>query len=261
MRYLALSDSVTPCPYLPDREFIAENFIAPSLRPDEMDTLLRSGYRHFGSYFFRPVCGGCSRCVPLRVIAGNHTNSRSERRLMNINRELVVTAGAPAPNKRAYQLYRMHQQRFEVKSPATYERFCRSFFAPTSGNTQISVYLNGLLISVLHLDVTGTSVSAVYCYYDTRFEKRSLGTFSVLKGLHFAGKLKVEHFYLGYIVSGNRHMEYKMRFRPNEFLSSAGWIFYKAADGTTDHTEEYERGFPGDEYRKRGAFPDILSHR
>jgi len=113
------------------------------------------------------------------------------------------------------------------------------------------VYWKDLLVSVLHLDVTGTLISAVYCYYDTRLDYRSLGTYSILAGLHLAKEFGVSHYYLGYIVSGNRHMEYKARFRPNEILTKRGWLPWTAADGETVNRETYEYGFPGAEYRRQ----------
>lgn len=253
-----MKDSVTPCPYLPDREFTAENFIAPALGPDEIDSLLEAGFRHFGSYYFRPVCSGCHRCVPLRVVVKEHANSRSERRMLRQNRDLVVDIGTPTPSRRAFELYQLHQERFERQSPSSYEQFVYAFHSPTFGNNQLSVYLEGTLVSVLHLDITGTSISAVYCYYDTALADRSLGTYSILTGLHLAERLGVARYYLGYLVSGNRHMEYKERFRPNEVLVADGWVSFKTAAGATGHPGQYEAGFPGAEFRARRPFSRIL---
>ncbi len=258
MKYLSLKDSVTPCPYLPEREFTAENFIAPALGPVEMDRLLQAGFRHFGSYYFRPVCRKCRKCVPLRVDVRHHHESKSERRITNRNSDLTVFTGAPAPSFRAFSLYQMHQHRFERQPSTTYEQFVRSFFSPTFGNTQLSIFYSDLLVSVLHLDVTGTSVSAVYCYFDTGFGKRSLGTYSILAGLRLAVEMGVPHYYLGYVVAGNRHMAYKTRFKPNEILVSGGWLPYTTSSGDLENRGKYAEGFPGADYKSRRPFAAIL---
>ncbi len=258
MKYVRLPDSVTQCPYLPGRIFTAENFIAPLPGADEIDLLLKAGFRHFGSYYFRPVCDGCGRCVPLRVNVRKHQLSRSEKRVLRYNRDLSVTVGPPDPDSRAYSLYRMHQRRFERRSSSSYKQFVNTFFTPTFGNTRLSVYLDGLCVSVLHLDVTGTSSSAVYCYYDTQYVQRSLGTFSILAGLQYAKELGVSHYYLGYVVEGNTHMEYKSRYRPNEILTVSGWLPFKSLSGHTDNLAEYMAGFPGGEYRSNKPFTRIL---
>ena len=228
------------------------------LSADEIDALLKAGFRHFGSYYFRPVCDDCGRCVPLRVDVRRHEPTRSENRVLRANRDLVTTVGAPVPDARAYSLYRMHQHRFEQKPSSSYKQFVKSFFTPTFGNTQLSVYLDDLLVSVLHLDVTGTSLSAVYCYYDTGCIRRSLGTFAILAGLRFAKELGVSRYYLGYIVEGNRHMEYKSRYRPNEILTAGGWLPFKSLSGYMENLTAYAAGFPGFEYRSTRPFKRIL---
>jgi leucyl-tRNA---protein transferase len=258
VKFLSLHDSVTQCPYLEGRVFTAENFIAPMLSADEIDALLKTGFRHFGSYYFRPVCEGCRRCVPIRVDVRRHQPTRSENRVLRTNRDLVTTVGAPAPDSRAYSLYRMHQHRFEERASSSYEQFVKSFFTPTFGNTQLSVYLDDLLVSVLHLDVTGTSLSAIYCYYDTGCFRRSLGTFSILAGLQFAKELGVSRYYLGYIVEGNHHMEYKSRYRPNEVLTAGGWLPFKSCSGHMENSAKYAEGFPGAEYRSTRPFVRVL---
>ena len=39
------------------------------------------------------------------------------------------------------------------------------------------------------------------------------------------------HVYLGYWVNGSRKMNYKVRFRPQEHLSSKGWELYEDEAG------------------------------
>jgi arginine-tRNA-protein transferase len=258
MRFLELKDTTTACPYLPDRRFTAENFLAPSLGPRELDRLLAAGFRHFGSYYFRPVCEKCQRCVPIRAAASGFRPSRSLKRVEKENRDLLVTVGPPSPSERSYSLYRRHQLRFEHRSSSTYEQYVRSFFSPTYGNTQLSVFLDDTLVSVLHLDVTSVSLSAVYCYYDTDFVSRSLGTFSILRALRYAREWRVEKCYLGYVVDGNRHMMYKSRYRPNQVLLGDGWVDFRNENGEYVDDGRYQQGFPGKAFRTQHPFSRIL---
>lgn len=258
MRFLELKDTTTVCPYLPDREFTAENFLAPSLGSRELDRLLAAGFRHFGSYYFRPVCEACQRCVPIRVNSRRFEPARTLKRILRSNQDLMVTVGTPSPSERSYSLYRRHQLRFEHRSSSTYEQYVRSFFSPTHGNTQVSVFLEGTLVSVLHLDVTSVSVSAVYCYYDTDHSDRSLGTYSILQALTLAQEWAVDRVYLGYVVEGNRHMMYKSRYRPNQILTEDGWIDYLGSDGSRLDSGRYAAGFPGKDYRASHPFSRVL---
>ena len=132
MKFLELEDNTTSCPYLADQSFTAENFLARSLSADETDRLLVRGFRHFGTYYFRPVCGDCNRCVPLRVRMSGYRPTRSAKRLFSANRDLVTTLGVPTPSKRSFDLYRKHQLRFEEQASVSYEHYVRSFFNSTS---------------------------------------------------------------------------------------------------------------------------------
>ena len=123
---------------------------------------------------------------------------------------------------------------------------------------QLSIYEKQTLVSVLHIDVTGTSMSAVYCYYDTALSDRSLGTFSILSGLEYAKKLKVSYCYLGYAVKGNPHMAYKIRYRPNEILTGNGWVPFCDRGGEEHNGDMFAEGFPGIELRTSRPFAAIL---
>ena len=258
MRFLALDDTLTSCPYLPGRNFKAENYLAAGVTARNLDMLLSSGFRHFGDYYFRPVCENCCRCVPIRVDLGRYTPSRSERRVIRKNTDLRITVGAPDPQKTLYSLYRGHQGKFEHRSSGSYRQFARSFCSPTAGNTQLSAYLGDRLLAVMHLDLAGSSLSAVYCYYDTGVPGRSLGTYSIVMSLLYAGKTRLKWAYLGYSVKGNQHMEYKNRFRPNQVLTNTGWVAYSGPDGVLCNQNEYEAGFPGAEYRNREPFSRVF---
>jgi leucyl-tRNA---protein transferase len=258
VRFLELKDTVTSCPYLPDRDFIAENFLAPNLNSPQIDRLLAAGFRHFGSYYFRPVCRQCQKCVPIRVRIGQYRPTRSFRRALNQNGDLIVTIAPPSPTLESYSLYRKHQLRFEHRSDSSYEQYVRSFCSPTFGNAQLSVFDGVRLVSVLHLDVTSISVSAVYCYYETDLTERGLGTFSILSAIQYAAELQATSFYLGYVVEGNRHMMYKSRYRPNEILANKGWVSYRDSAGQTRNVESYDAGFPGRDFRAAGPFSRIL---
>ena len=259
MKYLELPDAETPCPYIPGRAFTAENFLFPAPTADQLDYLLSVGFRHFGAYFFRPVCDSCMRCIPLRVRMSDYAPSRSAKRIISKNKHFRITLGMPTPSKETYALYRKHQARFERKGSDSYERYVESFFTATFGNTQISVFDDTKIISVLHLDITGTAVSAVYCYFDTEYVRESLGTFTIVGGLDLSCNLGIHWFYLGYMVEENSHMSYKIRYRPNEILTAAGWAPYVGASGEKHNQNYFSKGFPGADFRANHPFHAAFS--
>jgi len=74
-------------------------------------------------------------------------------------------------------------------------------------------------------------LSAVYSFFDTDQEKRSLGTFAVLWLIGRARSLGLPYVYLGYWVPESRKMAYKARFRPSEILISGAW--HRLDDGAS----------------------------
>src|SRR5437868_338108 len=75
-----------------DLIFINEAFVAGAVRPDQLDTLLASGWRHFGTSFFRYSLNiyrnEIRRVVPLRIKLSGFETSKSQRRCLRKNADL-----------------------------------------------------------------------------------------------------------------------------------------------------------------------------
>ena len=102
----------TPCPYLPEREERSEGFVAADLRPEDYELLMGCGFRRSGRVFYRPRCGSCLECVPLRVPvqrfrqADGRLRSRSWRRIWRMNREIRVEVGGARAHERQVRTIR-----------------------------------------------------------------------------------------------------------------------------------------------------------
>ena len=79
------------------------------------------------------------------------------------------------------------------------------------------------LLGACLTDWLADGLSAVYSFFDTDEDKRSLGTFAVLWLIGRARSLGLPYVYLGYWVPESRKMAYKARFRPSEILISGAW--------------------------------------
>ncbi|MDD2704763.1 MAG: arginyltransferase, partial [Acidocella sp.] len=73
-------------------------------------------------------------------------------------------------------------------------------------------------------DRLGDGLSAVYSFFDTTLDARSLGTYAVLWLVNRAVALGLPHVYLGYWVAESRKMSYKARFHPSEILRAGQWM-------------------------------------
>jgi len=208
-------DPLEPCPYLPGRQKRYEYFLAAALSEEDISTLLTSGWRKFGLYFFRPRCPDCDLCIPLRINTAEFTPSRSQRRTLRNNTDLDVSFGPLHFHPRIFEIYRYHSlARFGRQSELG--DFLSSFYTPSCPAVQLEIRLGELLIGIGFLDIGQDATSSVYFCFDPAFSKRGLGTFSILKEIEYARSIGATRHYLGFFVPGCSVMAYKDRFLPRE---------------------------------------------
>jgi len=204
-----------PCPYLPDRMMRNEYFFATDINGEELNGLLAEGWRKFGIYYFRPACRACRACTPLRVLTKEFRPSRSQRRVMDKNRDVRVRFGDLRHSGEIFEMYREHSLgRFGMEVSA--EDFLFNFYQRSCPSLQSEYYLEGRLMAVGYLDWTHEAMSTVYFFYRMEFASRSPGVFSIIRELEMAGTAGLLYYYLGYYVPGSSRMEYKARFSPCE---------------------------------------------
>ena len=206
---------IVDCPYLHGVESRLEYFFASSLDENELDELLSNGWRKFGYYFFRPLCIGCFKCVPIRVRVDEFTPSKNQKKLIKRNKDVKVRFGPIRYSDDAYRIYSDHSAN-RFSQDADMETFLFNFYSPSNLAFQSEYYLENQLIGVGYLDRSREAFNSVYFSFDTSFSSFSLGTFSILKEIEYAASLNMKRYYLGYYISENKSMRYKNRYFPNE---------------------------------------------
>ena len=220
---------VSPCGYLPDRDWSLEYELFAELSPEEYLQRMKDGWRRFGHTLFRPQCPSCRACQSLRVPAQLFRPNRSQRRCRSLNeRDIELRIGAPAVTQRKLKLYdRYHAFQADAKGwpqhpakdPASY---AESFVENPFITEEWCFYLNQRLVGVGYVDVLPEGMSAIYFVYEPAMRPRSLGTWNVLCLLDEARRRRLTHVYLGYFVDGCASLAYKATFRPNEILGPDG---------------------------------------
>ncbi len=244
MKCVLLKNQHFKCPYLKGNTARHENVLVKEMAEDELETLLKLGFRHFGEYFFRPMCYSCHCCIPIRIPVEKFVPSKSVKRLFSRNKQFTSDLMKPTPSPTLLRLYKIHKRRFNEVSIESYDQFCQSFFHPFSFNRMLVISDKSKIITVSHLDVTSQVMSAVYCYYDEDYERYSLGTYAIYKEIELARDLGIKWFYLGYYVQKNLHMNYKLRFKPNQLLLEENlWIDYLDSAGNINSPNALTHGF------------------
>ena len=228
----------SPCPYLLGRE---ERKVFTHLvgerAPELNDLLTHGGFRRSQSIAYRPACETCRACVSVRVVVEDFRPTRSMRRVMDRNSDLVAEMRVPVPTSEQYSVFRGYldsrhrdggmadmtvlDYAMMVEDSHVETRIVE--FRRRGPDSRITGRGNGPLLGVALTDVLSDGLSMVYSFFDPDVGGRSLGTFIILDHIARARRLGLPYVYLGYWVKGSKKMDYKGRFLPQERLTGDGW--------------------------------------
>jgi len=228
----------SPCPYLPGRE---ERKVFTHLvgerAPELNDLLTHGGFRRSQSIAYRPACETCRACVSVRVVVEDFRPTRSMRRVLDRNSDLVAEMRVPVPTSEQYSVFRGYldsrhrdggmadmtvlDYAMMVEDSHVETRIVE--FRRRGPDSRITGRGNGPLLGVALTDVLSDGLSMVYSFFDPDAGERSLGTFIILDHIARARRLGLPYVYLGYWVKGSKKMDYKGRFMPQERLTGDGW--------------------------------------
>ena len=215
------------CSYL-DRRLARSVFVDPQATLDapRYGTLLDLGFRRSGNYVYRPACGACQECRPVRVPVADFVPDRAQRRCRRNNDDLALSLETGLGNDH-YDLYRRYLRARHPgggMDPEDREAF-HSFLASTWGSSEIIAARDrtGRLLAGGVVDRVPHGLSAVYTWFEPDEERRGLGTYMILAEIERAWSLGLPYLYLGYWVPGSPTMEYKRNFQPLEVLGAGGW--------------------------------------
>ena len=217
-----------PCPYLSGR---VERNVFAELGGDDVpavyDILVRHGFRRSHNIVYRPDCPACAACVPIRVVARDFLPRRSLRRVLRVNRDLLIhetPALATVEQHRLFGRYlsvRHDGGEMLAMSFADYramvetslvESFVAEFREPSED-----------LVGVCLVDRLSDGLSAVYSYFAPDVRCRSLGTQMILWLIQRTREAALPYTYLGYWIATSPKMAYKARFQPLERFGPQGW--------------------------------------
>lgn len=228
----------SPCPYL-EGQFERKVFthLVGSKAPEMNDLLTQGGFRRSQNIAYRPACETCRACVSVRILAQEFSPSRSMRRVLQRNSDLVGVMRDAEPSTEQYSLFRAYldaRHRKGGMSDMTVLDYAM-MVEDTHVDTKVIEYRRrgpdsfitgtgqGELLAVALTDKMSDGLSMVYSFFDPELEERSLGTFMILDHIARVVAMGLPHVYLGYWVKGSRKMNYKRRFLPQEHLGPKGW--------------------------------------
>lgn len=227
-----------PCPYLDgqyERKVFTHLVGTNARRINNM--LTQGGFRRSQNIAYRPACELCRACVSVRVKVDEFEPSRSQKRVLAKNKDLISEERPPSPTSEQYSLFRDYlDHRHADGGMANMTSLDYSMMVedshvdtfvleyrrrgPDSGITGMG---EGPLIAAALSDRLADGLSMVYSFFDQEARNRGLGNFMILDHIMRARKLGLPYLYLGYWVKGSRKMDYKIQFKPQQQLVNSGW--------------------------------------
>lgn len=227
--------SPSPCPYLTGRE---ERKIFTRLSGDNPamlhDALADMGFRRSQNIAYRPACVGCNACTSARIPVADFSPGKNLARILKRNKDLRLGFGGTTATIEQYHLLRRYlHARHGDGGMAAMDAFDYQMMLEDSPITTYLLELrkpqgdeDGRLLAACITDVVGDGLSMVYSFFDPAEDRRSLGSYMILRHIALAKEMGLPYLYLGYWVKGSRKMHYKARFRPLELLGEDGWETY-----------------------------------
>lgn len=222
----------SPCPYLAGRmERKVFAYLGGPSAPALNAALSTRGFRRSQNIIYMPACDGCRACTPVRVIVNEFEPTRSRRRILARNGDLVRKVRGPRATSdqfsvlRAYLDDRHHDGGMAEMTVLDYA----SMIEETAVDTVLIEYRRpaargeGALVACALTDRLADGLSMVYSFFEPEESARSLGAYMILDHIRLARELGLSYVYLGYWVDGSPKMDYKKSYHPLERLTAGGW--------------------------------------
>ena len=221
-----------PCPYLPGK---LERKVFTELWGEDAeqlhDALAVAGFRRSQGIVYRPLCDGCTACVPVRVLAGEFRPKKWMRRIAAKSAHLEVSERPPIATAEQFRLFRRY---LSWRHPdggmmdMDFDEY-RAMVEETPVVTSMVEFRepDGQLGGACLTDVLADGLSMVYSFVRPDLHRLSLGSAIILWHIRRAAELGLDYVYLGYWISESEKMAYKTRFKPIEALRAEGWVLLR----------------------------------
>jgi len=217
-------DVTVDCPYnQPYAATFHQGFSGP-MSARSMELFLAAGFRRNGNSLYAMHCANCAGCIPIRLHPAEFVPDRSQRRVLQYNKDVEVSIGRIMPTRENMDLCdKFLQRRFPHKSNTAQGYYSGFFLNAVAATYEFRYRLEGRLIGNGIVDIGDNFLNAVYFFFDPDEGRRSLGTFNILTMVDFCRQKNIEYLYLGYFIKNVAAMNYKQRFRPHYILVGSRW--------------------------------------
>ena len=234
-----------PCPYLDGK---VERKLFTALFGEEAkalnDSLSQQGFRRSQNVLYRPTCAGCSACMSARVCVADFKPSRSQRRVLNRNKDIRREVKTPWATEEHYDLFQAYlNDRHADGGMAGMDIFeFAAMIEETPVQSRVIEYYapdedgKDELIGACLTDILDDGLSLVYSFFDPVQDHRSFGSYIIQDHIKTAREAGLPYVYLGFWVPGSRKMAYKSRYQPLEIFRNGKWRDFKTMESVANQS-------------------------
>jgi len=216
-----------PCPYLTNRDEKKIFLIMDDInKSNEYEHLIKSGFRRSHNILYNQVCADCNLCKSIRINVNNFKLSKSNKRVLNKNKNLFIKKLSNNPSKEQFILFKKYlefKHNDSEMNEMNFHDYCKMFDSKGINTKIYEYFYKGELAGCVISDFLEGSISMVYSFYSEIFLKNSFGKYVILDHFRLAKDLDMDYVYLGYWVEGSTKMEYKNSFNSSEVLIDNKW--------------------------------------
>ena len=220
------------CPYLEnqvERKLFTALYGSNSSRLN--NSLSKQGFRRSQNVLYRPSCANCNACMSARISSKEFKPSKSQKRILLKNKDVVRFINPPLATDSQYDLFK-HYINARHPNGGMSDMDADDFAAmieETNVESKLIEYYakkNGELelICFSLVDILDDGISMIYSVFNPDFNERSLGTYMIIDHNRLALEMTLKFVYLGYWVKGSSKMDYKKRFSPLEVFTDDKWV-------------------------------------
>ena len=217
-----------PCGYLDDKK-AQSLFVHPGypVTSSIYTQLIEQGFRRSGDEVYAPHCPHCSSCISVRLPVKKFKPSRSQKRCLSKNRATQVIVKPAVFEQAHYDMYLRYQavrhsdSSMATVSPDEYLNFLGSSWCSTKF---VEFSINNELAGVAVIDQFEQAWSAVYTFFEPKFNDYSLGVYAVLWQIEQVVRQQKEFLYLGFWIQACKKMAYKSDYQPLQLLIDKQWL-------------------------------------
>lgn len=205
------------------------------LLPHELDHFLTRGWYRMGQTIFTThfLCFGQEfySAIWVRLPLKEYRFRKSLRKLIRRNKltfNYRIQKAEITPEKEAlYQKYRVSFP--GMLAPSLKESLLDGEESNIYNTYEVQIISEGRLVGLSFFDLGQDSLASITGIYDPKFQKFSLGFFSMLLEIEFGLERSYEFYYPGYVVPGYNRFDYKLRIGEVDYFDLAlqDWAPYK----------------------------------